>query len=167
MKIEGIEIVGMMYCDIYLKEMDSEMYHKFFRKFENDIDLYFDKSEYEPYIYSEEKVGKYIRRIQEKKRVPLAIMNGDEIIGEILFKNIEEKRCATLSIVLINSDWKNKGIGTRAELLAIDYAFNQLGVKELYADAIVTNTRSQHVLEKVGFKLIKEENNFKFYKVAR
>ncbi len=152
---------------LYLKEMSSEMYHEFFRKYESDMDLYFDKSEYEPYCYSEEKVEKYMRRIQEKKRVPLAIMNGDEIIGEILFKNIEDNLCATLSIVLINSDWKNRGIGTRAELLAIDYAFTQLEVKTLYADTVLTNTRSQHVLEKVGFKLIKEEDNFKFYKISR
>ncbi len=151
---------------VYLKEMSSEMYHEFFRQYENDIDLYYDKSEYEPYCYSKERVEKYMKRVQEKKRVPLAIMYGDEIIGEILFKNIKEKRCATLSVVLINSDWKNRGLGTRAELLAVDYAFTQLGVKDLYADTVLTNTRSQHVLEKVGFKLIKEENNFRFYKIS-
>lgn len=35
------------------------------------------------------------------------------------------------------------------------------------ADVIAKNKRSQHVLEKVGFQLIKEENGFKYYRCER
>ena len=37
----------------------------------------------------------------------------------------------------------------------------------LYADALVTNTRSQHVLEKVGFRLLRIEGDFKYYALER
>ena len=47
-----------------------------------------------------------------------------------------------------------------------DY-FRVLGIPVLYADALVTNTRSRHVLEMVGFRLLREEGNFKYYSTRR
>lgn len=35
------------------------------------------------------------------------------------------------------------------------------------ADAIMKNTRSQHVLEKVGFHLVGEDGAFKYYRIER
>ena len=35
------------------------------------------------------------------------------------------------------------------------------------ADAVRKNTRSQHVLEKVGFRLIAEDDLFKYYRMER
>ena len=63
--------------------------------------------------------------------------------------------------------YKDKGYGTQAELLAIRYVFDQMDIPTLYADALLTNKRSQHVLEKVGFQEIKEEGNFKYYRIDR
>ena len=47
------------------------------------------------------------------------------------------------------------------------YVFEELDIPVLYADALITNTRSQHVLEKVGFRLIREEGNFRYYSIER
>ena len=94
-------------------------------------------------------------------------MAGGEIVGELIIKNIVECRCATLGLALKNTRYKDKGYGTKAELLAIQYVFNELDIPTLYADAILSNKRSQHVLEKVGFRLIKEEGNFKYYRIDR
>ena len=33
------------------------------------------------------------------------------------------------------------------------------------ADTLIKNTRSQHVLEKVGFKKIKKNNHFIYYRI--
>ena len=60
-----------------------------------------------------------------------------------------------------------KGYGTRAEQLAIRYAFDELGKVAVNADTIEKNTRSRHVLEKVGFRLVKQENGFKYYRYER
>ena len=45
--------------------------------------------------------------------------------------------------------------------------FHELDIPVLYADALITNTRSQHVLEKVGFRLIREEEDFIYYSIER
>lgn len=72
-----------------------------------------------------------------------------------------------MSIALKNSKYRDKGFGTKAELLAIQYMFHELDIPVLYADTILTNTRSQHVLEKVGFRFIKEEGIFRYYCMER
>ena len=147
--------------------MTAEMYRSYFRKYENDPDLYLPGQEYIPYEYSDEKVEKYIRRQQDLKRVPLAILYDDEIVGEIVIKNMKQHKCATMSIVLQNAQYKGSGIGTQAERLAVQYVFDHLDIPTLYADTIQTNTRSQHVLEKAGFSLIREDQDFKYYRIDR
>ena len=52
-------------------------------------------------------------------------------------------------------------------MLLIRYAFECLGMNTIYADAVKKNTRSQHVLEKVGFYLYGEDDMFKLYRYDR
>lgn len=66
-----------------------------------------------------------------------------------------------------NDSVKGQGIGTIAEQLILDYATDQLGMKTVYADSILKNTRSQRVLEKVGFALIGIDDTFKYYKFEK
>ena len=51
--------------------------------------------------------------------------------------------------------------------MAIRYVFHELDIPVLYADSILSNTRSQHVLEKVGFRHIKDEGDFRYYRIDR
>lgn len=131
------------------------------------MDLYIDKDAYVAYSYDEEKVNQYIKRQIDLKRKSFAIMCGNEMVGEVVIKNIEEHKCATMGIAMRNVKYKDKGYGTKAELLAIDYVFHELDIPTLYADSILSNTRSQHVLEKVGFQLIGEDERFKYYRIDR
>ena len=82
--------------EVYLLPMTPEMYHQYFKEYQNDLDLYMDKKSYTPYTYDEEKVNRYIQKQIDLKRKVFAIMLNDEIIGEIIIKNIEEQKCATL-----------------------------------------------------------------------
>ena len=147
--------------------MTPEMYHRYFREYENDPDLYLNKAEYVPYSYSEEKVDRYIQRQADLKRIPLAIMADDEIVGEVIIKDIEEHRSAVLSISLKNAAYKDRGYGTEAEKLAVRYVFLDLDIPTLYADTIKTNTRSRHVLEKIGFAFVREDEDFRYYRIDR
>lgn len=153
--------------EIYLLPMTAPMYHEYFKEYQNDLDLYIDKEAYTRYFYDEEKVNQYIQRQINLKRKVFAIMFGDEMVGELIIKNIEERKCATLGIAMKNTTYKDRGFGTKAEQLAIEYVFNELDIPVLYADSILSNKRSQHVLEKVGFRFIKEEGNFKYYCIER
>lgn len=169
---ERIEIGKMKVCnkvngEVYLLPMTAEMYHEYFREYQNDLDLYIDKNAYVDYVYDEEKVNQYIKRQVDLKRKNFAVMCGNEMVGELVFKNMEEHKSATLGIAMRNVKYKDKGYGTKAEILAIDYVFHELDIPTLYADSILSNTRSQHVLEKVGFQLTGEDGQFKYYRIDR
>ncbi len=152
---------------ITLLPMTPEMYHRFFKEYQNDSDLYLDKSKFCEYSYSKEKVDAYIQRQIDLKRVTFAIMLGEEIVGELKIYNIVNGESAYFGITVKNKSYKDKGIGTRAEELALDYVFNVLNIPILYADSILTNTRSQHVLEKVGFEFIYQDEERKYYKAVK
>ena len=152
---------------VKLVPMTDEMYRVYLREYENDPDLFLPGQAYRRYEYSEERTAQYIQRQRELKRVPLAILHGGGIVGEIVIKNIEPGVSATMGIALKNAAYKDRGIGTQAERLAVRYVFDVLDIPTLYADAIRSNVRSQHVLEKVGFALIREDRDFKYYRIDR
>ena len=98
-------------------------------------------------------------------RVFLAIMVNEAPIGEIILKNIDtDQKCCTLGIHLQNDSIKNKGYGTKAEILALRYAFADMKINTVYADAIHKNKRSQHVLRKVGFTETHQDDAFIYYR---
>ena len=152
--------------NIYLKEMTNKMYHEYYKEYQNDPDLYLDKGEFFEYVYTKEKVDQYIEKQKNLKRVCLAIMLDDCMIGEIKFYDLKNG-CTNLGISLKNDKYKNRGFGTIAEKLAIYYAFNKLKMHTIFAHSVLTNTRSQHVLEKVGFKFYKQDEKYKYYKIER
>lgn len=153
--------------EITLKPMTPQMYHAFFREYENDPDLYLDKSEFVEYTYDQAKVDDYIQKQIDLKRLPFAIMHGDEMVGELKIYDIVDGVSVCLGITMKNHRYKDRGFGTQAERLAIQYVFHELDIPVLYADSVLTNTRSQHVLEKVGFQLMYADEQRKHFQVRR
>ena len=72
-----------------------------------------------------------------------------------------------MSIHLQNDAVKNKGYGTSAEKLALEYSVKVLGMKTVLADALIKNKRSQHVLEKVGFHFVRKDEMFCYYQYQK
>ena len=154
--------------EISLCIMTRELCHELFRNWENDPAIYADMALFKAYQYDEAAVNRYFDTKQNPSRVLLAIMKDGAPIGEIQLKQIDhERRECTLSIHMQNDTWKGCGYGTCAEQLAVQYAFETLDLSAVNADTITKNERSQHVLEKVGFRFIKEENGFKYYRCER
>lgn len=153
---------------VTLRIMTRELCHEFYRGFQNDPDIFMDMSKFFIYQYSAEKVDRYFDEQQIPTRVVFMIMYTGKPLGEIKLKNIDyQKKECTLSIHLQNDSVKGKGIGTIAEKMALEYAFNQLDMHAVNADAVLKNKRSQHVLEKVGFIFVGEDNTFKYYTCKR
>lgn len=154
--------------DISLCVMTRALCHELFRNWENDPDIYMDMALFKPYRYDEAAVNRYFDAKQGPSRVLLAVMKDNAPIGEIQLKRIDrERRECTLSIHMQSDAYKGRGYGTCAEQSALRYAFETLDMAAVNADVIVRNTRSQHVLEKVGFRFVKEENGFKYYRCER
>ena len=47
---------------------------------------------------------------------------------------------------------------TAVERTVLEYGFKELGLSAIYADVVLRNTRSQHVLEKIGFEYLHEDS---------
>ena len=154
--------------NITLTPMTRPLCHELYRGFENDPDTFMDMTRFAPYEYTEEKADHYFEEQQAPDRIVFMIMEDSHPVGEVKLKYIdhETKQCS-LGIHLQNDRAKNRGVGTAAERLALDYAFNVLGMETVNADAVLKNKRSQHVLEKIGFVYVREDDTFRYYVCKR
>ena len=154
---------------IQLKAMTRELCHELYRHWTNDASIYMDMRIFQPYVYDEAAVNRYFdTKGSDASRRLFAIMLGNRVIGELQLKQIDyDKKECTLSIHMQNDMVKGKGYGTQAEHLAVKIAFDELGMTAVNADAVIKNTRSQHVLEKAGFHLVGEDGTFKYYRIER
>ena len=151
-----------------LKTMTRPMCHEFYREFQNDPAIYADMSRFSEFVYDPVWVDAYFDRQMEKGRLLFAVLADGAMVGEVKFHSIdrESKECS-LGIHLRNDSVKGKGYGTQAEQLAAEYAFHVLGMDAVNADVILKNTRSQHVLEKVGFRFVREDEMYRYYRLEK
>lgn len=155
--------------NLYLTELSRELCHRFYQNLVQDPDLFADMTQFSPYRYDPQKVDAWYQNRQgQKDRKHFYIMLDDQVIGEVGFKHMNpvEKSCE-LTICMVNDGYKNRGYGTQAETLALKYAFAKLGMETVLADALIKNTRSQHVLEKVGFTCIGQDEMFRYYRCSK
>lgn len=129
-----------------------------------DPALFADPAAYRPYVFEESTCDAYFERHRQLGRVHLAIMLDDAPIGEIVLKKIDHKlKHCTMGITMQSDQYKNRGYGTQSETLALAYAFSEMGMETVYADSLLGNYRSQHVLEKVGFQETHRDDCFIYY----
>lgn len=154
---------------VTLVKRTRESCHAFYRGLVQDPMLFSDTQLYQPYHYDADRVDAFFYdREQQTDRIGFSVMLGDMVIGDVSLKHMdEEKRSCELEICMVNDSVKNKGYGTQAEKLAVQYAFEHLNMETVLADCLVTNTRSQRVLEKVGFQLVSECGGFRYYRMKK
>ncbi len=151
---------------IYLTKMTRTIAEQYFKDFTIDPAVFLDNQTIYEFKYSSNWLTEYLGRYTNCEH--LAVMLQNEPIGEILFKRINyTDRSAVFSIHLKNDSVKGKGYGTQAQRMALQYAFNILKLNTIYADAVKKNHRSIHVLEMVGFRFLKEDNDFAYYVIHR
>ena len=144
--------------------MTRELCHEFYRGFARDPATYMDMSLFEPFVYDPEWVDRYFDRQQRPDRVAFLLFRDLRPIGEVILKEIDQnKKECVLSIHMQNDSVKGKGYGTKAILMAYGWARDVLGMQAVKADAVLKNTRSQHILKKLGFRLVSEDGTFKYY----
>lgn len=97
--------------------------------------------------------------IQEKKNNPFCILWGifdrrnDAHLGNIKVEPIERSvRKATVGLLIGEKEYWNKGYGSEAMGLIIDYCFNYLGLEELNLGVAAEHAAAIAMYEKLGFK---------------
>ena len=157
---------------IELQPMTRERMHELYRDFILDPDIFDDMELYENnknLAYNPQKVDMlFDMRSEEEGSIAFAVVLDGKVIGEVGLRHFSEdsKECE-LSVHMQNDSVKGKGYGTQAEKLAIDYAFDVLGAESIFAESLIKNTRSQHVMEKLGFVYFGEEEGFKQYRLEK
>lgn len=75
-------------------------------------------------------------------------------VGTVGLNHVEFKARFTPAIEVawrLDSDFWGQGYATEAARAVLDYAFNTLGIEEIVSFTVHDNTRSIHVMEKLGF----------------
>ena len=156
-----MEIIGE---NISLLPYTMDRCHEFWKDYIVDYNMWDEE-----FVYDKNWVDKYYNfKVRDKTRRYFAICINDKVIGEIQLKNInDQKGIATLGIHFSNDNYKNQGFGTEAIELMICYSFEHLKLNTLYADAVLRNKRSEHVLEKLGFVEIRADEILRYYELKR
>ena len=131
-----------------------ETIHAFFRALVQDPALFAEGEAFVPYAYDAAAVDARFDALQTRTdKRSCAIVSDGAVIGNLEVKHIDAaaKSCE-LGICLTDDGVKNRGYGTQALRLALRLCFEELDFETVTARCLRTNTRSQHVLEKLGFR---------------
>lgn len=91
--------------------------------------------------------------IREEANFVIVNLSNDEIIGTIGLLNINHlSRTATLGIFIGEKLSRNKGYGTEAIRLLLEYGFNYLNLNNIKLDLMEFNERALACYKKCGFK---------------
>lgn len=89
----------------------------------------------------------------------------DRLIGYIDFANMTE-HSAELGIAIGDSSLWQKGLGSKAIELALEYGRKKFKVQMYTAETHVSNIRAQKMLRKLGFTEYSESNKITLYKLT-
>src|SRR3989344_9276102 len=90
------------------------------------------------------------------KRYLFKIFADNKFSGVIGLNYIKDKKYWNLSYFIFKKHW-NKGIGTIATKKILNFA-SRKKIKKIYTETFKSNIGSTRILEKNGFKKVKEDN---------
>ncbi|MCK5209202.1 MAG: GNAT family N-acetyltransferase [Cyclobacteriaceae bacterium] len=108
-----------------------------------------------PHPYAMADAEKFIDSIKlQEQQVTFAIDYKHQFVGVIGITSQSDvyRKGAEIGYWIGEPYW-NKGISSRALLLATEYGFEELNLERLYAGVFAFNEPSKRVLEKCGYKL--------------
>ncbi|MBM7097585.1 GNAT family N-acetyltransferase [Bacillus sp. H-16] len=112
--------------------------------------------------YDRKEVFKwYSTRNEQTDRLDLAIIDKTEnkLVGEVVVNSIDEQNQSMNFRILIGPGGRNKGLGTEATQLIVDYVFMNTVLDQLTLCVFAFNPRARKVYEKVGFTIDSIDKN--------
>ena len=137
---------------IYLSPRSLEDVEKY-TEWMNDFDIT-DYTGRSHQIMTLEAEKKYIEeKIDAEATFAIVDNNEDKLIGTIGLEDINHfRRTAELGIFIGDKDYREKGYGTEAIRLILDYGFNYLNLNNIKLDLMEFNERALACYKKCGFK---------------
>ena len=85
----------------------------------------------------------------------------DTLVGEVVVNEYQSSDHSMNFRILIGEAGRNRGLGTEATRLLMDYLFRQTSLARLTLSVFDFNPRARHVYEKLGFQVTGvEEDDF-------
>ena len=100
--------------------------------------------------------------IKNKEEHPLAIRIKGELIGEITLHNFDFYGGAEIGFRLLK-EFQGKGYAQEATMLLEKYLFSLPQIKRLKCKCYKQNLSSKKLIEKLGFKMVKKDENMFYY----
>lgn len=137
---------------IYLSPRNGDDVEKF-TEWLNDFETtdYIGRSAYITTLESEKKY--FEDNMNKNYGFFIVTLENDKLIGTV---SLEEhdfiNRTATLGIFIGDKEYRNKGYGTEAIKMILDYGFNYLNLNNIKLNLISFNERALKCYQKCGFK---------------
>lgn len=95
----------------------------------------------------------YTTRNEQTDRLDLAIVDGEQniVVGEVVANLYDPETNSMNFRILIGPKGRNRGLGTEATQLLVDYLFTTTTLHHLTLSVFDFNPRAKRVYEKVGF----------------
>lgn len=138
--------------NIYLSPRSSEDVEKY-TEWLNDFQVT-DYTGRSAGILTIEGEKKYLEQhLEDEASFAIVRLEDDKLIGTVGLESISHiHRGATLGIFIGDKDGRNKGYGTEAIRLILDYGFNYLNLNNIKLDVMEFNDRAIACYRKCGFK---------------
>jgi len=109
-------------------------------------------------VLSEEEVKKWfkVKTIRSGKKCYGILDENKRVIGYLAIKDIKKFRKHAKLGIVFDPNYLNRGYGTEAIRVFLDYFFYQLNMKTMYLDVARHNKRAIRCYEKCGFQRFKD-----------
>jgi RimJ/RimL family protein N-acetyltransferase len=129
---------------------DAEKYTEWL----NNLELTVNLSIYDSIINTETEKS-ILEKLSKEHNYSIVDKKTDELIGSCGFINLDNlNQTAEAGILIGNTEYWNKGFGTEALSLLMDYGFNALNLHNIFIRFYSFNERAIKSYEKIGFKII-------------
>jgi RimJ/RimL family protein N-acetyltransferase len=137
----------------YLSPMDTNDAGKF-TEWLNDLEMTVNLTLYNSVINIEnEKM--FLENLSKEHNYSIIDISTDELIGTCGFVDLDHlNQTGEVGIFIGNKDYWNKGYGTEALTLLLDYGFKALNLHNVLIRVYSFNERAKRCYEKIGFKTI-------------
>ena len=137
----------------YLSPIDVDDVEKF-TEWLNDLEVTKYLLIY-PHIISIENEKGFLEKLSKEHTYSIIDNSSNELIGNCGFGDIDHiNQTAEVGIFIGNKKCWNKGYGTEALILLLDYGFKALNLHNIFLRVYSFNERAKKAYEKIGFKII-------------
>jgi RimJ/RimL family protein N-acetyltransferase len=142
----------------YLSPIDENDAEKF-TEWLNDLELTINMQIYNG-VLNVENEREFLRNLSREQNYSIIDLKTDELIGNCGFLDIDHlNQTAETGLFIGNKNYWNKGFGSEALTLLLDYGFKALNLNNIMLKVYSFNKRAIKSYEKVGFKTIGKRRN--------